>query len=198
MADVSLFRLYALRAVYLLIAVGLASTIWPLLLNHSPTWPLMNGVVCSLLAGVSVLAAVGIRYPLQMLPVLLFELVWKSIWLMTVALPLWSANAIDARAMETVRDCVLAVVLIPLIPWRYVLTNYVRKPGDRWRRVDRRETILAPALRISSTGLGQSTGTGLSVSSIRKSPFGSSGTVDDVLCSTKGAAVSQIKVANTD
>jgi hypothetical protein len=46
--------------------------------------------------------------------------------------------------METVRDCVLAVVLIPLIPWRYVLANYVRKPGDRWRRVDRRETILAP------------------------------------------------------
>ena len=144
MADVSLFRLYALRGGYLLIAVGLASTIWPLLLNHSPTWPLMNGVVCSLLAGVSVLAAVGIRYPLQMLPVLLFELAWKTIWLAAVALPLWSANAIDARAIETVRDCVLAVVLIPLIPWRYVLANYVRKPGDRWRRVDRRETILAP------------------------------------------------------
>jgi len=142
MVDVSLFRLYALRAGYLLIAVGLASTIWPLLLNYSPTWPLMNGVVCSLLAGVSVLAAVGIRYPLQMLPVLLFELAWKSIWLAAVALPLWSANAIDARAMETVRDCALAVVLIPLIPWRYVLANYVRKPGDRWRRVDRREAIL--------------------------------------------------------
>ena len=116
MADVSLFRLYALRAVYLLIAVGLASTIWPLLLNHSPAWPLMNSVVCSLLAGVSVLAAVGIRYPLQMLPVLLFELVWKSIWLTTVALPLWSANAIDARAMETVRDCVLAVGAHPSDP----------------------------------------------------------------------------------
>ena len=137
MADVSLFRLYALRAGYLLIAVGLASTVWPLLLNHSPAWPLMNSVVCSLLGGLSVLAAVGIRYPLQMLPVLLFELLWKSIWLTTVALPLWSANAIDARTMETVRDCVPVVVLIALIPWRYVLANYVRKPGDRWRREDR-------------------------------------------------------------
>ena len=114
MADVSLFRLYALRAVYLLIAVGIALTMWPLLLNHSPKWPLMNSVVCSLLAGMSVLAAVGIRYPLQMLPVLLFELAWKSIWLATIALPLWSANAIDARAMETVRDCVLAVGADPL------------------------------------------------------------------------------------
>ena len=133
MADVSLFRLYALRAAYLLIAVGLASTIWPLLLNHSPTWPLMNGVVCSLLAGVSVLAVVGIRYPLQMLPVLLFELVWKSIWLIAVALPLWSANQIDARTWETVKDCLTGAILIPLIPWRYVVSHYVTKPGDRWR-----------------------------------------------------------------
>jgi 3-keto-disaccharide hydrolase len=80
MTDVSLFRLYALRAAYLLIAGGLAATVWPILINHSPQWPLMNSVVCSLLAAVSVLAAVGIRYPLQMLPILLFEILWKSIW----------------------------------------------------------------------------------------------------------------------
>ena len=42
--------------------------------------------------------------------------------------------------METVRDCALVVVLIPVIPWRFVLANYVRKPGDRWRREDPRET----------------------------------------------------------
>lgn len=134
MTEVSLVRLYALRAGYLLIAVGLAATMWPTVINHSPHWPLMNSVVGSLLAAVSVLAAVGIRYPLQMLPVLLFEIVWKSIWLITVALPLWSANQIDARTGETVRDCLLGAILIPLIPWRYVVSQYVTKPGDRWRR----------------------------------------------------------------
>ena len=81
MTEISLFRLYALRAAYLLLAVGLAATVWPLIINHPPQWPLMNSVVCSLLAAVSVLAAIGIRYPLQMLPILLFELLWKSIWL---------------------------------------------------------------------------------------------------------------------
>src|SRR4051794_14355611 len=130
----SLFRLYALRAGYALIVVGLAATVWPLVINHPPHWPLMNGVVCSLLAAVSVLAAVGIRYPLQMLPVLLFEIIWKSIWLIAVALPLWSANQIDARTWATVRDCVAVVILIPLIPWRYVVSQYVTKPGDPWRR----------------------------------------------------------------
>lgn len=134
MARVSLLRLYALRAGYLFIAVGLAATVWPLVLNHSPQWPLMNSVVCSLLAAMSVLAAVGIRYPLQMLPILLFELIWKSIWLIAVALPLWTANQIDARTWQTVTDCLTAAILIPLIPWRYVISEYVMKPGDRWRQ----------------------------------------------------------------
>ena len=134
MTEVSLFRLYALRAGYLLIAVGLAATVWPIVINHSPQWPLVNSVACSLLAAVSVLAAVGIRYPLQMLPILLFEIVWKSIWLIAVALPLWSANQLDARTAETVRDCLFGAILIPLIPWRYVISQYVTKSGDRWTR----------------------------------------------------------------
>lgn len=45
MTDVSLFRLYSLRAAYLIVAAGLAATIWPLVINHSPQWPLMNSVV---------------------------------------------------------------------------------------------------------------------------------------------------------
>jgi hypothetical protein len=135
MTDVSLFRLYILRAGYLFVAVGLAATVWPLVINHSPQWPLMNSVVCSLLAAVSVLAAFGIRYPLQMLPVLLFETIWKSIWLIAVALPLWSAHQLDAQTSETVMDCLFGAILIPVIPWRYVIAHYLRRPGDRWTSV---------------------------------------------------------------
>ncbi len=128
--DVSTFRLYVLRALYLLIVVGLGFYIWPGLIHHPTT---MQGSTSSLLAGVSVLAALGIRYPLQMLPLLLFELVWKSIWLIAVALPLWIAHPLDADTMESVRACLMGVVLVPLaVPWPYVLANYVKKPGDRW------------------------------------------------------------------
>jgi hypothetical protein len=134
MTGVSLSRLYALRAGYLFVAAGIAATVWPLLINRPPGWPLMNSVVCSMLAAVSVLAAFGIRYPLQMLPVLLFECAWKSIWLIAVALPLWAGNQLDARTWATVTDCLFAAILIPLIPWRYVIAQYVTRPGDRWRR----------------------------------------------------------------
>jgi len=84
MSEVSTFRLYLLRAAYLFIVVGLGFEIWPGIFHHEKTWTLMHGVACSLLAAVSVLAVLGIRYPLTMLPLLLFELVWKSIWLIAV------------------------------------------------------------------------------------------------------------------
>lgn len=132
MTDVSLFRLYLMRAMYLLMAVGLGSYIWPAIINHAPSWPLMNSVVSSLLGAMAVLAVLGIRYPLQMLPVLLFELIWKSIWLIAVALPLWSAGQIDADTRQTVVECLAGAILLVVIPWRFVFANYLVKPGDRW------------------------------------------------------------------
>jgi hypothetical protein len=124
--------LYLLRAMYAIICVGLGSMIWPLMFNHRP-WTVMHGVACSLLAALSAMAAIGVRYPLQMLPLLLFELLWKTIWLVALALPLWRAGHIDPETMETVRACLMGVILCPLvIPWPYVYANYVKKSGDRW------------------------------------------------------------------
>jgi hypothetical protein len=131
--DVSLFRLYLLRATYLLLVVGLGIEIWPGVLHHSLTLPLMNSVVRSLLAAVAVLALLGLRYPLQMLPLLLFEMVWKTIWLVAFALPLARAHQIDANTHETVIDTLSGIIFPIVIPWGYVFANYVRRPADRWK-----------------------------------------------------------------
>ena len=72
-AGVSLPRLYALRLGYLVIAVGLALVKWPLLLNHPQPWPLFEGVETCMLVALSLLWFLGLRYPLQMLPVLLLR-----------------------------------------------------------------------------------------------------------------------------
>ena len=132
MTQVPLWRLYALRAGYLLLVVGLGPTVWPGILHHDRPWELMQGVVHCMLAAMSALAIVGLRYPLQMLPLLFFELAWKAIWLIVVALPLWSAHRTDADTLETARECLMAVVFVVLIPWPYVFANYVTKAGDRW------------------------------------------------------------------
>lgn len=137
---VSTFRLYLLRAMYLLIVVGLGLMIWPRIIHHTTAWALKNGDTASLLAGVSVLAIVGIRYPLKMLPLLLFELTWKTIWMVAIALPLWSAHQIDANTLESIKACGMGVILLPLvIPWPYVFATYVKGRGDRWRGGERRE-----------------------------------------------------------
>ena len=132
--DVSTFRLYLLRATYLLIAVGLCLMIWPSILRHPVDVPHMNGVVRSLLGAVALLAFVGIRYPLKMLPLLFFELVWKSIWVLAFGLPLWLGHQLDAATGQTMFECLFGILLVLLVlPWRYVFTHYVREYGDRWR-----------------------------------------------------------------
>lgn len=133
MNNVSTFRLYLLRATYLLISVGLAFMIWPQIIHHPTPWSLWHGVGCSLLGAVSVLAFLGIRYPLKMLPVLFFELIWKSIWLIAVALPLWSSGQMDSDNLETTQNCLMGVIVPLVIPWSYVWTHYVKMRGDRWK-----------------------------------------------------------------
>ncbi len=132
MEQVRLWRLYALRAVYLMIAAGLGVQVWPEILHHDKPWELMEGVVQCVLAAISVLAAIGLRYPLQMLPLLFFEIVWKSIWLCVVALPLWRAGTVDEGTASTAVACLVAVVVPVAIPWRHVFARYVLRPGDRW------------------------------------------------------------------
>jgi hypothetical protein len=133
MTEVSLFRLYLLRATYLLLVIGLGFQIWPAIIHHPASWTLWHGVGCSLLAAVSVLAVLGIRYPLRMLPLLFFELTWKLIWLIAIALPLWRANQIDANTAGTVTDCLVGIIFPIVIPWPYVVKNYLKNTGDRWK-----------------------------------------------------------------
>ena len=129
---VSLFHLYGLRLVFLLMAVFLLSTVAPLLTERPPT--MMTGVAWALLAALGLLALLGIRYPLQMLPLMLFELAWKALWLVFIGLPLWSAGQLDAASTETLTNTAVGVVLVAIVlPWRCLYDHYVRRPGDRWR-----------------------------------------------------------------
>jgi hypothetical protein len=130
---VSLPRLYLLRFGYLLMAVGIAVTKWPLLINHDVPWPLFEGVETCMLVALSLLGFLGLRYPLQMLPILLFELGWKFIWVSVVVLPLWIANQMDPATLEVFYSCLVVLIVAIVIPWRYVFAQYVRKQGDRWR-----------------------------------------------------------------
>jgi len=113
--------------------VGLALTKWPLLINGDGPWPLFEGVVICMLAEMSLLSFLGLRYPLQMLPILIFELGWKFIWVGVVVVPLWITDQLDSAIVSIFYSCLVVLIVLAVVPWRYVVAQYVRKPGGRWR-----------------------------------------------------------------
>ena len=129
MTEVSMVRLYILRAMYAVLGLAEGTIQFQLFLHH-PHWTLNSGVAHSFLAALAALSLVGIFYPLRMLPLLVYELLWKSIWLLGIALPLWLGNQFDPDTRETFYECIGVVILIPIIPWRYLF----RGPADPWYR----------------------------------------------------------------
>ena len=130
--DLSMARLHLMRAGYLFMAVGLVLVKWPLL-PDAHSLPLYEGVTLCLLTAMSLLAFLGLRYPVKMLPLLLFETAWKLLWLSLVALPRAMGGGLDPATTEVVISCSLVVVIIAVTPWRYVWIQYLRTSGDRWR-----------------------------------------------------------------
>ena len=117
---------------YLLMGVGLALVKWPMLPDvHA--MPLYEGVTWCLLTAMSLLAFLGLRYPVKLLPVLLFETTWKLLWFAVVALPRALDGALDSATSDTLVSCSLVVIIIAVIPWRYAWNTFVQAPGDRWR-----------------------------------------------------------------
>lgn len=131
MSGVSPLRLWVMRAFYLFMAVGIGATVWPLILSHPADLPRMTGVALVLIGTIGLLALLGLRYPLQMLPLLLFELIWKVVWLAAFALPRWLDASLDEAMRTTMFETALGAVLLFVIPWGYVYHHYVRKPAER-------------------------------------------------------------------
>ena len=129
-SEVSLARLYVLRAMYLVLVIGGGIAFLPQLFGHEPT---ARGVIPSMLAAMWLLACFGLRYPLQMLPILLFELAWKTIWLLDYGLPQRMAGVNTQVFKEDFKMIALGpVIFILVIPWGYVFRHYLKKPGVRW------------------------------------------------------------------
>jgi hypothetical protein len=130
-SDLSLTRLHLMRAGYALMAVGLVVVKWPLL-PEAADLPLYEGVTLCLLTAMSLLAILGLRYPVKLLPLLLFESAWKLLWLGLVALPRATSGGMDAATTAVAVNCSLVVVILAVTPWGYVWRRYARATGDRW------------------------------------------------------------------
>ena len=124
MNEVSQFRLYVLRFFYAVLGIWQSIIQLPLFFHHEH-WTQTSAVVHCFFLALALLSLVGVLSPLQMLPVLIFELLWKMIWLLGVALPLWVAHQLDSDTLKALPQIAPIVILIPFIPWRYFFAKYL-------------------------------------------------------------------------
>jgi hypothetical protein len=132
-ATLSVRRLNVMRIGYAVMGAGIAARNWPLLVNRSEPWPLYEGVTKYMLVAMGLLALLGLRYPVKMLPILLFESAWKLLWLGAIAVPLWIRDDMDTTTAEVAGAALWVVIILAVIPWRYIFMQYVVKRGDPWR-----------------------------------------------------------------
>jgi hypothetical protein len=129
---ISPLRHNLLRACHLLMVVGLALTAWPRLLTSGLDRPIMDGAVDAMLCALQLLAILGLFAPVRMVFVLVFDVLWKAIWVLVIALPMWWRGAVTPDVAETLFACAVAIPILVLIPWT-ALTRDLLRHRERWR-----------------------------------------------------------------
>jgi hypothetical protein len=96
--------------------------------------PAIEGAELCLLTGMSLLALLGLRYPIKMLAILVFEVIWKVLWLGIVALPHLIADDMNEATADLLFNLLFVTFILAVTPWDYVWKHYLKAHGDIWGR----------------------------------------------------------------
>jgi hypothetical protein len=122
-------NIWALRLFYFLMAAFVATEAWRTLITHAGPWNQMRVLAFCVWATYPTLAILGLLHPLRMLPIMLFTIGYKSLWLLFFAYPLWRANALAGSPAEEMTYVFLWTPLLMIaVPWKYVYQTYVKWP----------------------------------------------------------------------
>jgi hypothetical protein len=111
---VSRINIYLLRLLFLLMFLVVGKTAWTHILTSRGSWSPAEAVAWCVWASYSVLSVIGLVRPLKMLPLVLLEILYKVLWLLLVAYPLWSTKQLIGSPAEKMTYTFLWVVL-PII-----------------------------------------------------------------------------------
>lgn len=119
-------NIYLLRLLFTLMFLFLTYDSWTHIFNHTGPWENANAAAWCMWGSYSVISFIGILRPLKMLPIVLFEIVYKIAWLAIVAYPLWVNNELIGSPAEGMTRVFVWVVLpIVAMPWRYFFRTHI-------------------------------------------------------------------------
>lgn len=119
-------NIYFLRVLFLLMFLFLTYETWGVILNHKGAWDGTKAAAWCMWASYSLISFIGVIKPLKMLPIVLFEIIYKVTWLIIVAYPLWVKGELKGSSIESMAN-VYVWVVFPIIamPWKYFIHQYV-------------------------------------------------------------------------
>ena len=119
-------NIYLLRLLFLLVVVFVGSDSWSAILKHEGPWDHVKAAAMCMWAAYAVLSIFGLINPLRWLPIVMFEIFYKIIWLVIVAYPLWSTNQLAGSPAEGMARAFVWVILpILAMPWSYAFRTYI-------------------------------------------------------------------------
>lgn len=121
-------NIYLLRLLYFLMVIFIATDSWKSIITHQGPWDHVRAVAFCVWAAYTTLSVFGLIHPLRWLPIVIFMIFYKTLWLMVVAYPLWRANALAGSPADEMAHIFIGAPFVTLIvPWKYVFENYVYK-----------------------------------------------------------------------
>lgn len=118
-------QVYLLRLVFMLTLVFVGTSSWSAIASHTGEWKPLSAVAFSVWAAYATLSVLGIFKPLRMLPLIAFQIFYKTIWLCIVAYPLWRNGTLTGSDAEQMTKTFLWVILpIIAMPWKYFFTGF--------------------------------------------------------------------------
>jgi hypothetical protein len=125
-------NIYLLRLLFTLVVIFVIPDSWTHILNHTGPWEPVDAAAWSMWASYSVISIIGIFRPLKLLPIVLFEIVYKIAWLLVVAYPLWTKGQLSGSPAEGMAGAFLWVILpVVAMPWGYFFRTYLWRKRER-------------------------------------------------------------------
>jgi hypothetical protein len=120
-------NIFLLRLLFFLMFVFLTYESWSyILVGHQGQWRTSDAAAWCMWGSYSAISFIGVIRPLKMLPIVLFEIIYKVAWLFVVAYPLWIRDELAGSYAEEMTHVFMGVILpIVAMPWRYLWRVYV-------------------------------------------------------------------------
>lgn len=120
-------NIYGMRFIYFLMATFLAMDVWTHIITYDQRWDSSDAMNWSVWGAFTIFAVVGIFHTVKMIPIMLLEIVYKTIWLILVALPLFLDGNLSSDTTDGMIFPFLLVILpVIFVPWCYVVNKYIK------------------------------------------------------------------------